>query len=90
LSKINKEKEKWKTQKAMGKSKYILIHGILLWGIYFSIIYGTLTMFVNPNKVNYDSSQIITRFIAYAIISGLVGIIISNLQWNTNTKRFEK
>jgi len=64
------------------KSKFILIHGVLFRGIPYSILYSILTIFFNPNTVNYNSSQIITRFIAYAILGGLGGIIIGNVKWN--------
>lgn len=90
MSNTSKEKEKWIKQKSIGKTKYILIYGILLWGISYSAIYGTLTMFFNPNPVNYDINQIITRYIAYGLMGGLGGIMIGNLQWNMKVKKFGK
>jgi len=49
LNNMDNEREKWRKQKCMGKKKFILIYGGLLWGG-GSIVYSILTIFFNPNK----------------------------------------
>jgi len=88
LNNIDRKKEKWKKQKSMGKKKFILIYGVLLWGGW-SIVYSILTIFFNPNPRNYNITGILSRVILYAIIWGLNGIIAGYIQWNAKIKKFD-
>lgn len=90
MSDVDKEQEKWNNQKRMGKKKFILIYGVLLWGICGSLMYSILTIFFNPILEKYSFTQILIRFITYAVIFGLVGIVASVVQWNLKTKKFNK
>ena len=89
LNNIDSEKEKWKKQKSMGKLKFILIYGVLLWGGSFTIVYSVFTLFFNPIPRNYNVSDILSRFIMYAIIWGLCGIFVGNTQWNKKVRQFD-
>ena len=73
----------------MGKRKFILIYGVLPWGG-GSIIYSVLTIFLIPNPRNYDITGIILRFILYAIIFGLCGILGGYINWHSKVRAFDK
>jgi len=88
LNNINSEREKWKKQKLMGKRKFILIYGGLLW-VGGSMIYSILTIFFNPNLRKYDITAILSRFILYAIIFGLCGILVGYIKWNLKVRKFD-
>ncbi|MBC8062749.1 MAG: hypothetical protein H7Y18_19125 [Clostridiaceae bacterium] len=83
----NIEKEKWDKQKTMGKKKFKLVYGV--WGVCISIIYGILTIFFNPNSINYNILGILFRFIIFAIIFGLSGILMGVMDWNAKAKKFD-
>lgn len=85
LNEMNSDKEKWQKQKSLGKKKYILINGALLW-ISGSIVYSILTIFFNPNPRDYNITGIFARFISYAIIFGLCGIVTASRLWNAKIK----
>lgn len=88
MSNIDRAKERWNKEKSMGKKRFILVYGVLLWGVCISIIYGTLTIFFNPNPINYNILGIFLRFIAYSIIFGLCGTLFSMGLWHINLKKF--
>ncbi|MGE5627928.1 MAG: hypothetical protein ACM3X7_07395 [Solirubrobacterales bacterium] len=88
MSNTDRAKEQWNKQKSMGRRKFILVHGGLLWGGCVGLTYGTLTMFFNPNPIDYNVPGIIFRYVFYVIISVITGIFISNIIWNNNAKRF--
>jgi len=89
LSNIARAKERWNKQKSMGKKRFILVYGVLLWGVCISIIYGTITIFFNPNPINYNILGILFRYIAYSIIFGLGGILFSIGLWHINLNKFD-
>lgn len=89
LNNTDREKKKWNSQKLIGKKRFVLIYGVLLWGVCGSLIYGILTIFFNPNSRNYNISGIVARFVSYAIIFGLVGIVVSMAQWNFKSKKYD-
>jgi len=86
---LDRQREKWNKQKAIGKTKFVLLYGILLWGLVGSLVYGTLTIFFRANPVNYTLAGIVVRFIFYGIIFGLAGTVVTIRQWDTKVKRFD-
>ena len=86
---IDKQKAKWNKQKAIGKTKFVILYGILLWGLSGSLVYGTLTIFVSANPVKYTLFGIVARFIIYAIIFGIAGVIVTIRQWDTKVRKFD-
>ena len=86
---IDKQKENWNKQKDIGKTRFVILYGILLWGLSGSLVYGTLTIFLRANPLNYTLVGIVVRFLIYAIICGLAGVIVTIRQWDTKVKRFD-
>ncbi|KPU44797.1 hypothetical protein OXPF_18830 [Oxobacter pfennigii] len=89
MNNTDREKKKCNNQKLIGKKRFILIYGVLLWGVYGSLIFGILTIFFNPNPKNYNIASIVARFVSYAIIFGLGGIVVSMVQWNFKSKKYD-
>ncbi|HEY5561429.1 MAG TPA: hypothetical protein VIK72_06660 [Clostridiaceae bacterium] len=74
--------------KTHGQEKVYINLGVLMWGG-GSIVYSILTIFLNPNPRNYDITGILTRFILYAIIFGLCGILGGYTKWNSKVRKFD-
>jgi hypothetical protein len=74
--------------KIYGEKKFILIYGGLPWGG-GSIEYSILTIFFNPNPRNHNITGIISRFILYAIIFGLGGVLVGYTEWNAKVRKFD-
>ena len=89
MNNADRAKEKWNKQKSMGKKKFILIYGVLLWGVCISVIYSTLTIFFSINPISYNIYGIFYRFLAYAIIFGINGVLFSLGLWHINVKKFD-
>ena len=89
LKDINIQKEKWNKQKSKGKLKFILIYGVLLWGVCISIVYSIVTIFLITNYTSYSILGIVFRFIAYVVIWGLCGILFAIGLWNSKVKKFD-
>ena len=86
---LDRQREKWNKEKVIGKTKFVIIYGVLLWGFSGSLVYGTLTMFFRANPVNYNLEGIIARFIVYGIVFGLAGTGVTSRQWDTKVKKFD-
>lgn len=86
---MNKARESWMKQKKLGRRKYVLIYGVGVC-LFFSILYSVLTIFFNPNPSSYTLEGIIARFIVFAIIFGLAGVVYGNYNWNYKSKYFER
>ncbi|MBU3072659.1 hypothetical protein [Clostridium estertheticum] len=84
MNNIEKEKEIWSKQKTMGKKKFVLIYGVLIFGGISSLVYFILTKLFISNL-----SNIIVNIITYTIIMILIGVFLSNKIWNANVKKFE-
>ena len=85
----NINKEKWNKQKLMEKKKFVLIYGVLQWGMITFIISSKLNVFFDSSLINHNSTNMFFRIIIGAIIFGLVGILFGSALWNSRIRKFD-
>ena len=86
---INFEKQKirWEKQKAKGKTKYVLFH-VILWVIYSAVL-ATLNILIFNRAYLSNINELIMTYIISMIFFGLAGVIIGNMSWRANVKKFK-
>jgi hypothetical protein len=77
-----KQKRKWQQRRQMGKSKYLFIHGLLLWSLSLTVLFG-LIEFSTQGEVY--SSWIPIRLILFATL----GFFVANGRWQSNERQYE-
>jgi hypothetical protein len=89
----NKQKEKWDNTKAKGYTPYLLVNGILKWGVPFAIglylsdiVFEILWAYWFNTQYQDRSGHLISK-----VIFGIVfGLIMGNISWSANEKAYEK
>jgi hypothetical protein len=76
------QKRKWHARRQMGKSKYLLLHGVLLWSLSLTVLFG-LIEFLTQGEVY--ASWIPIRLILFATL----GFFVSNARWQSNERLYE-
>jgi hypothetical protein len=80
---MNETKQrKWQKKRQMGKSKYLLIHGVLLWSLSLTVFFGAIE-YLSQGEVY--SSWIPIRLVLFATL----GFFVSNSRWQTKEKLYE-
>ncbi|OCL26200.1 hypothetical protein U472_09310 [Orenia metallireducens] len=79
-----KERVRWEKIRAKGKSKYILIHGVVGWGFSTAIIY-TLIGLIMDKRIGIDNislqKSLVDLTIALVVFPD-VGVLQSIFTWN--------
>jgi hypothetical protein len=73
---------KWQKKRQMGKSRYLLIHGVLLWSLSLTVLFGAIE-YLSQGEVY--SSWIPIRLVLFATL----GFFVSNSRWQTKEKLYE-
>jgi hypothetical protein len=66
----------------MGKSRYLLIHGVLLWSLSLTVLFGAIE-YLSQGEVY--RSWIPIRLVLFATL----GFFVSNSRWQSKEKRYE-
>jgi len=81
--------EQWTRIKNQGKTKYLLIHWVLLAAIPVSIIMPILVGIMNGGGIDYFvSGEFVRRLLIYILLCTLIALIAGNRQWRKNEKRY--
>jgi len=75
--------EKWEKTRQKGKEKYVLVNGVLGWGVTTAIIWSVLMEMFQP------SENIWVRPLIALIIFPLGGIAFGYLTWNASEKQYK-
>jgi hypothetical protein len=70
----DKEYEKWKTLRAKGAIRYIILYGVLLWG---GTMFVVMTLLKNDHNTTLPTWQTLSTFSIWA----LAGIIFGAVHW---------
>jgi hypothetical protein len=94
LSKQNREilaTKKWTEIRKKGKERYILVNGVLKYGLSMGIAFPIIQQLVNlkNRSSNYTIYSFIFRFIACFIIFSIAECIMNNHLWNKLEKKYE-
>lgn len=76
--------EKWAKTREKGKQRFVLVNGVLGWGVSTAILWAALMEFLEP------SENIWVRPIIALIIFPIAGIAFGHLMWNKSEKAYEK
>jgi hypothetical protein len=76
------EQRKWHKKRQMGKSKYLLIYGVLLWSLSLTVLFGAIE-YLSQGEVY--SSWIPIRLVLFATL----GFFVSNSRWQTKERLYE-
>jgi hypothetical protein len=80
---MNETKQmKWQKTRQMGKSKYLLIRGVLPWSLSLTVFFGAIE-YLSQGEVY--SSWIPIRLVLFATL----GFFVSNSRWQTKEKLYE-
>lgn len=75
---------KWAKIREKGKQRFVLVNGVLGWGLPTSILWVFLMEFLEP------SENIWVRPITALIIFPIAGVAFGHLMWNKSEKTYEK
>ncbi|PRX34745.1 hypothetical protein BX659_10260 [Orenia metallireducens] len=87
-----KEKERWEQIRAKGKLRYILVHGIIGWGVSTAIIY-TLVGLIMDKGIGMENISLQKSLIDLAIalvVFPTVGVLQSIFTWNKKEQEYLK
>ena len=76
--------DKWAKTREKGKQRFVLVNGVLGWGIPTAILWVILMEFIEPLE------NIWVRPIIALIIFPIAGIAFGHLTWNRSEKTYEK
>jgi len=76
--------DKWAKMREKGKQRFVLVNGVLGWGVPTAILWSVLMELLDP------SENIWVRPIIALIIFPIAGIAFGHLMWNKSEKTFEK
>ncbi len=76
--------DKWAKIREKGKQRFVLVNGVLGWGVPTAILWAVLMELLDP------SENIWVRPIIALIIFPIAGIAFGHLMWNKSEKIFEK
>jgi Na+/melibiose symporter-like transporter len=72
---MNEQKlEAWRKKRQMGKKKYVLVYGTIVWGIVLTLLF-TLLEYVSQETFLWG--WVAARFIVF----GMIGFFIANNKW---------
>lgn len=81
----DKAAQRWKETRAKGRWRYMLLHGILLWGLPVGI---AVALFISCGRgtIKLGFAQLATTVVVYCI----VGMLFSGWwQWRANEKSYQ-
>lgn len=76
--------EKWAKTREKGKQRFVLVNGVLGWGVTTAILWSVLMEIIEP------SQSIWVRPITALIIFPIAGVAFGHLMWNKSEKAYEK
>ena len=75
---------KWAKIREKGKQRFVLVNGVLGWGVATAIFWAVLMEFIEP------SENIWVRPITALIIFPIAGVAFGHLMWNKSEKAYAK
>ena len=76
--------EKWAKTREKGKQRFVLINGVLGWGVTTAILWAALMEYIEP------SENIWVRPIIALFIFPIAGVAFGHLMWKKSEKAYDK
>ncbi|WP_052487765.1 hypothetical protein [Gordoniibacillus kamchatkensis] len=70
----------WQRISKLGRDKYVLIYGVLLWGILLTAVTSAIQFVLTQNASDADALSL-RYLIARFIVFGVIGFFIANARW---------
>ncbi|MDQ6422202.1 hypothetical protein RB620_22490 [Paenibacillus sp. LHD-117] len=83
------QKNKWAKIRAKGKRNYIIVNGILGWGIPTAILFTLLTSYLDNDAIIFNKELMNSLFTSLIIFS-IVGIPFGFWTWNWMERIYNK
>lgn len=83
-NKLKESKSNWAETRKMGKNKFILIYGVLFWGLIMAIAF----FFLNLNE-NASIPWYVHLLISLGIFA-IAGYFVGLLSWNSAEKKYHE
>jgi hypothetical protein len=72
---------RWAKVRGKGKKPYVLLRGVVLWGITAVIVFTLIEILTQGT---YDLNWMVIRFFVFA----LVGFLVNNMLWEKKERKF--
>ncbi len=76
--------DRWEKTRTIGKLRFILVYGVVIWGLITAALYSVITYFWQHPEPWY--SVFITSFIVFPVM----GIVWGLLVWHFSEKKYLK
>ncbi|PRO69001.1 hypothetical protein [Alteromonas gracilis] len=76
--------DKWVKIREKGKQRFVIVNGVLGWGVTTAILWSVLMELIEP------SENIWVRPIIALIIFPIAGVVFGHLMWDKSEKAYEK
>lgn len=70
----------WQRISKLGRDKYVMLFGVLFWGVLLTAITSTIQYILTQNASDADTLSL-RYFIGRFIVFGVVGFFIANARW---------
>jgi hypothetical protein len=78
---------KWTKMKALGREKYVLFYGVLLWGVTLTVVTSAIQYILTKSAPDADAltwKYVIARFIVF----GIIGFFAATGRWLSRQRKF--
>ncbi|MFC0215375.1 hypothetical protein ACFFK0_23550 [Paenibacillus chartarius] len=81
------KRSKWEKMKAMGRNRYVLVYGLLLWGVVLTIVTSVLQVLLSMNV--QDAEPLTVTFIAARFtVFAVFGFFIASARWLSMERKY--
>ncbi|MED4601141.1 hypothetical protein P9314_10545 [Paenibacillus validus] len=72
---------KWSKTRQMGKAKYVMFRGVLLWGVSLTVLFTAIEWMTQHTML---TSWLTVRLIVF----GIIGFLIANVRWDGQERAY--
>jgi drug/metabolite transporter (DMT)-like permease len=87
LTNYEKRKEKWNKQRLRGKTKFVLFY-VIVYILFFAILSTLQVLFFHRSAFS-DIKEFIFSYVIFLLFFVFAGIVVGNIAWKANLKRFK-
>ena len=84
---IDRHMEKWENVRKEGKWRFILVHGVLFWGLMMTLTMLLFNLLIHPEKT---LTWVLIEFVMYLIGFSLGGVVWGLVVWRSSEKRYNE
>jgi hypothetical protein len=80
---------KWLKMKSLGRDKYVLLYGVLLWGVILTLVTSAIQYILTKSAPDADAltwRYVLARFIVF----GVIGFFIATGRWLSRQRKYDQ